>query len=69
MNINKYNKDINTHVSGQKWYATHRVHISHRNKIGEKYVPMISMKTMLPLGYHCNGFVATHTLGHMIYGQ
>ena len=69
MNINKYNKNINAHASGQKWYKTHRVHRSHRNKIGEKYVPMISMKTMVPLGYHYNDFVATHTLGHMICSQ
>ena len=26
------------------------------------------MKTMCPSGYHHNGFVATHTLGHMKYG-
>ena len=26
------------------------------------------MKTMLPPGYHHNGFVATHALGHMMYG-
>ena len=26
------------------------------------------MKTMCPPGYHHNGFVATHALGHMIYG-
>ena len=26
------------------------------------------MKTMCPLGYHHNGFVATHALGHMMYG-
>ena len=25
------------------------------------------MKTMYPTGYHHNGFVATHALGHMIY--
>ena len=25
------------------------------------------MKTMCPPGYHHNGFVATHTLGHMMY--
>ena len=24
------------------------------------------MKTMCPPGYHNNGFVATHALGHMI---
>ena len=24
---------------------------------------------MCPLGYHCNGFVATHALGHMMYGS
>ena len=27
------------------------------------------MKTMCPPGYHHNGFVATHTLGHMMYGS
>ena len=26
------------------------------------------MKTMSPPGYHHNGFVATHALGHMMYG-
>ena len=25
------------------------------------------MKTMCPLGYHHNGFMATHALGHMMY--
>ena len=25
------------------------------------------MKTMCPPGYHHNGFVATHALGHMSY--
>ena len=27
------------------------------------------MKTMCPTGYHHNGFVATHALGHMMYGS
>ena len=26
------------------------------------------MKTMCPPGYHHNSFVATHALGHMMYG-
>ena len=26
------------------------------------------MKTMCPPGYHHNVFVATHALGHMMYG-
>ena len=26
------------------------------------------MKAMYRPGYHHNGFVATHTLGHMMYG-
>ena len=26
------------------------------------------MKTICPLGYHHNGFVATHALGNMMYG-
>ena len=28
----------------------------------------VIMKTMCPPGYHHNGFVATHALGHMMYG-
>ena len=28
----------------------------------------VTMKTMCPLGYHNNGFVATRALGHMMYG-
>ena len=27
----------------------------------------VIMKTMCPPGYHHNGFVATHVLGHMMY--
>ena len=26
------------------------------------------MRTVSPQGYHHNGFVATHALGHMIFG-
>ena len=29
----------------------------------------VIMKTMCPSGYHHNGFVATHALGHMMYGS
>ena len=28
----------------------------------------VIMKTMCPLGYHHNGFVATRALEHMMYG-
>ena len=28
----------------------------------------VIMKTMCPPGYHHNGFVPTHALGHMMYG-
>ena len=28
----------------------------------------VIMKTMCPPGYHHSGFVATHALGHMMYG-
>ena len=27
----------------------------------------VIMKTMWPLGYHQNGFVATHAFGHMMW--
>ena len=29
----------------------------------------VIMKTMCPPGYHHNGFVATHALGQMMYGN
>ena len=29
----------------------------------------VIMKTMCPPGYHHNGFVATHPLGHMMYSR
>ena len=32
------------------------------------YIYIIIMKTMCPPGYHHNGFVVTHALGHMMYG-
>ena len=38
---------------------------SHRSKISIIYVVKI---TMCPPSYHHNGFVATHALGHMMYG-
>ena len=28
----------------------------------------VIMKTICPPGYHYNGFVTTHALGHMMYG-
>ena len=52
-------------ISGHKWSTTHRVLKSHRSKMSVIYV---IMKTMCPPGYHHNGFVATHALGHMMYG-
>ena len=33
---------------------------------GNVYIYVI-MKTLCPPGYHHNGFVATHALGHMMY--
>ena len=43
----------------------HRVLKSQRSKMSVIYV---IMKTMCPPGYHHKGFVATHALGHMMYG-
>ena len=45
---------------------THRVLKSHRIKMG--VIIHAIMKTMCPPGYHHNDFVATHALGHMMYG-
>ena len=50
-----------------KWSTTHRVLKSHRSKTGVIYIYGI-MKTMCPPGYHHQGFVATHALGHMMHG-
>ena len=47
------------------------IHDTHSAQISQKmsviYIYVI-MKTMCPPGYHHNGFVATHALGHMMYG-
>ena len=45
---------------------THRVHKTHRSKMSVNIYAI--MKTMCPPGYHHNGFVATHALGHMMCG-
>ena len=47
----------------------HRKVRSHRSKMGVIYIYAIcSHKTMCPPGYHYNVFMATHALGHMMYG-
>ena len=40
----------------------HTVLKSHKSKMS------VNLKTTYPPGYHHNGFVATHALGHMING-
>ena len=46
-------------------HDTQSVQISQKQDGHNIYV---TMKTMCHPGHHCNGFVATHTLGHMMYG-
>ena len=46
-------------------HETQSAQISHKQDEHNIYV---IMKTMCPPGYHHNGFVATHALGHMMYG-
>ena len=46
-------------------HDTQSVHISLKQDEHNVYV---IMKTMCPSSYHHNGFVATHALGHMMYG-
>ena len=46
-------------------HDTQRGHISQKE---DEYNIYVIMKTMCPLGYHHNYFVATHALGHMMYG-
>ena len=41
---------------------------AHISKQKDKRNIDIIMKTMDPADYHHNGFVATHALGHMMYG-
>ena len=47
-------------------HDTQSAQISHKQDERNIYV---IMKTMCPPGYHHNGFVATHALGHMMYGS
>ena len=46
-------------------HDTQNAQISHKQDERNIYV---IMKTMCPPGYHHNGFVTTHALGHMMYG-
>ena len=46
-------------------HDTQSSQISHKQDERNIYV---IMKIMCPPGYHHNGFVATHALGHMMYG-
>ena len=46
-------------------HDTQSPQISHKQDERNIYV---IMKTMCPPGYHHNGFVATHALGHMMCG-
>ena len=47
-------------------HDTQRAQISQKQDERNIYV---IMETMCPPGYHHNGFVATHALGHMMYGS
>ena len=48
-------------------HDTQGAHISQKQDELNTYINVI-MKTMCPPGYHHNGFVATHALGHIMYG-
>ena len=63
LNVGSMSLDIFGH---SKWSTTHRVLKSHKKE--DKRNIYVIMKTMCPPGYHHNGFVATHALGHMMYG-
>ena len=45
-------------------HDTQSAQISQKEDERNRYV---IIKTMFPSGYHRNGFVATHALGHMMY--
>ena len=60
--VNKLNKQCN--LNGQKSFTTHAVLKSRKSKMGVIY--MQSQKQCVPL-VTTSCFVATHTLGHMMY--
>ena len=62
---NKQKKERN--ISSHKGSTTQRVIKSNRSKMSV-YIYVI-MKTMCPLSYHHNGFVATQAPGPMMYGS
>ena len=47
-------------------HDTQSAHISQKQDELNTYINV--MKTMCPPSYHHNGFVATHALGHIMYG-
>ena len=51
-------------ISGHEWSTTQRNQISEKQDEHNIYEVM---KRKCPPGYHHNGFVATHALGHMTY--
>ena len=68
MNQKVLNKQTNErNISSHKGSTTHSVIKSHKRKMSV-YIYVI-MKTMCPLSYHHNGFVATHALGPLMYGS
>ena len=60
--VSKLSKECN--ISRHNWSTTHSAQISQKQDGRNIYV---IMKTMCPPGYHHNGFMATHALGHMMY--
>ena len=53
------------HTCSYVIHNTHSAQISQKQDERNLYA---IMKTMCPSGCHHNGFVATHALGHMMYG-
>ena len=61
-----HSQDIYIYISGHKWSTTQSAKIL--QKQDERNVYAI-IKTMCSPGYHHSGFVATHAIGHMMYGS
>ena len=54
------------YISNHKWFRTQKSAQISQKQDGCNIHAI--MKTMCPSGYHYDGFVATHVLGHMMYG-
>ena len=57
-----------TRITGESSVLIHDTQSPEISQKQDRHNIYAIMKTICPLGHHHNGFVATHALGHVMYG-